>query len=255
MKNAAWLTLVFALVLPACAPSLCGDLVGPAMLPPSPDLPRVSTAWHDDALGEAPRWVQANRPVSHLLGSHCAGGTSGYFPSLDGFGSQWVQVDTFEGATHSGDRAQEATVCVFFPAPDVVPSYAPQSPRRLPSGALEGELWENGKRQSNGATFLLEAGVVVVARGGAVARVRNSVTKSAAPPPPLAIADDVHQWTYSASDGRSVHWLLANGVSLERHPHGTEVEAKEYLAGQFPLYPPTKRVWRHGTDVYVYKAR
>jgi hypothetical protein len=193
-----------------------------------------------------------------MIGAHCAGGTSGFLPELDDFGFGWAQNDTFDGQG-AADPSQEAHVCVFHPVPNVVPSHALRNPRPLASGALEGALWEDHKLQGNGVAFLLEAGVVVVARGSAVARVRDKVSRSATPPPPLPMANEVHQWTYSTRRGRSLHWLLFNGGSLELLLHENEADARRELedrlgavSGAAPA-KTAKRAWRNGTNVYVFK--
>lgn len=249
--------LALGVAVSACgAPLLqpaCVDVVGQALPTPGPTSPTLSTAWHDEALGERPRWVQARRTQT-TLGPHCSGGTSQFLAALDDIRGYWAQEDTFEGAT-ARDRSTEGVVCVFYPSPDVVPTNVMREPKRLASGALEGELWEDHKRQIDGAAFLLEAGVVVVARGRAVARVRAMVEKSASPPPPLPIADAVEQWTYSESSGPELHWLLFNGVSLERRTFANETEAKRDLQDRLARGSGKRRAWRSGNDVYRFSPR
>lgn len=260
---AATSTAAFALA--GCASPLCGSVSGPAIPSPGPQLPQFSTDWHRDALGEKPRWIQANRPTRHMLiGFHCGGGTSGYFPRLNDFAWDWAQLDTFDGERPSDKASEEPVVCVFHPFPNTVPTHELRNPRRLPSGALEGDLWEDDKKQSNGAAFLLEGSVIVVARGSAVPRVRAMVSKSATPPPPLPIANDVHQWTYANHYGwRSLSWLYYNGASIELRPHATESEARSALEEDIRTHrivldvlhkkDDGRRAWLHGTDLYIYK--
>lgn len=266
------LVLGLPLLLVACAPA-----IGEAPRTPLPEGPRASplpegvpplSAWHQAVLGAAPEAASAS-----LAGiASCSVSTKEPLAELDlKLRRGWAQIDTVWLVNRPGvDTA--AQVCVFHPPAGAVP-HALRNVRPLPSGVLEGTLVEvSGKWLteetvvSDGATFLLAGGVVVVARGTALAPTRALLDRDPAPPPPLPMTADVSFWTYwfTSTPTPRLHWRLRGGTRVERQTYRSPAEAADAASRSHAVFsrmeqqtpePRRTRVWWHGTEMFELSPR
>jgi hypothetical protein len=191
----------------------------------------------------------------------------------------WVESVTLEG--HCEDGRTPAIVYVFYPAPGAAtePHVLPGA-HALPSGAVEGayvveDFMHGGpaRTESDGATFLLEGGVLVVAIGPAVSSARAYISRTATPPvrPPIAAGVDSWQLDVSAARVRAaavgtrlegfiseesfrVEWKTTAGATLAWYHYPDAAAADRAMPD--PEYERTveqrlgTRRWRNGLDYF-----
>lgn len=262
MRRGVIVLAVFESIALACAEPRAPLAEGP---PASPQPPGAALFgdWHVAALGAPPDGVEASRGDI----AKCYIGVPPGRAELDlKLRRGWAQVDTVWGPSRR-DGSRIGQVCILHPPPGSVPHLL-RSVRPLPSGALEGTLVEvsgawlvDESVAPDGATFLLASGVVVVARGTALAPTRALLARSAAPPAPLPMAPEVafFFWTHDPRPRLVWHLDDARRTRVERQTYSSPAAAESEAASMRTSMATIERhlpeskhtvIWWHGSDVF-----